>query len=138
MKGRGLSDRRQVAHRARRSGDDIADAIDAENQRVLVDRIDQALQLADHAAPLARARRCWAWVIATASASAASGEAIWQAGSSIFSIIAICAFYAWPAPTIVFLTTLAAYSATSRPSKAGAASAIPRACPSLRADCGSR
>src|ERR1700733_9275664 len=106
MKGRGLSDRRQVAHRARRSGDDIADAIDVENQRVLVDRIDQALQLADHAAPRARACRCWAWVIATASASAASGEAEGDAGSSILTIIAICAFSAWPTPTMVFLTTL--------------------------------
>ena len=55
--------------------------------------------------------------MATASASAASGVAAVEAGSSILTIIATCRFSAWPAPTTVFLIRLAAYSATGRPVK---------------------
>ena len=50
--------------------------------------------------------------MATASASAASGRRGFEAGSSTFTIIAICDFSAWPTPTTVFFTRLAAYSAT--------------------------
>ena len=52
-------------------------------------------------------------------------------GSSTPSIMRICAFSPWPAPTMVFLTRFGAYSATGSPAIAGTSSAIPRAWPSL-------
>ena len=58
--------------------------------------------------------------------------------SSILTIIATCRFSACPTPTTVFLTRLAAYSATGKPVRASDAMATPRACPSFSADCGSR
>ena len=44
----------------------------------------------------------------------------------------ICAFSAWPAPTIVFFTRFGAYSATDTPAFAGTSSAMPRAWPELQ------
>ena len=41
-------------------------------------------------------------------------------------------FSPWPVPVTVFLTTLGGYSAITRPTSAGASSAMPRACPSFR------
>src|SRR4029077_16139328 len=117
---------------------EIADAVDVEDQGLLLDAVDDALELADHAAPRARAARCWAWQMATASASAASEVDAVEAGNSIRTIIATCRFSAWPTPTTVFLTRFAAYSATGRPVRASVASATPRAWPSFSADCGSR
>ncbi len=92
------------------------------------------------ASALARARltRSCAWVMATASASAASGLSGRALGSRNLTISATCAFSAWPLPTTVFLMRLAEYSQTSRPARAGATSATPRAWPSFSADCGSQ
>ena len=50
-----------------------------------------------------------------ASASAASSVFGSAFGSSTPIIMRICAFSAWPAPTMVFFTRLGAYSATGRP-----------------------
>ena len=61
-----------------------------------------------------------------------------RGGKNILTIIATCRFSACPAPTTVFLTRLAAYSATGKPVSASDAIATPRACPSFSADCGSR
>ena len=61
-----------------------------------------------------------------------------EAGNSILTIIATCRFSACPTPTTVFLIRFAAYSATGKPLSANVARATPRACPSFRADCGSR
>ena len=47
------------------------------------------------------------------------------------TIMRICTFSLWPAPTMVFLTRLGAYSATGRPAIAGTSMAMPRAWPSL-------
>ncbi|PWC77123.1 hypothetical protein TSH64_21805 [Azospirillum sp. TSH64] len=66
-----------------------------------------------------------------ASASAASGEAISQPGSSSRTIVWTCAFSARPWPTTAFLTMLLAYSATASPAWAGTSRATARACPSL-------
>src|SRR5277367_989349 len=127
MQRHGLAEGGERAQGAGRSGDEIADAADVDDQAVFVDLVEEPFQLADHAAP--RARRCWAWQIAAASASAAaaSGERASLAGSSILTIIATCCFSAWPTPTTVFLIRLAAYSATGRPPSESAASATPRA-----------
>ena len=43
----------------------------------------------------------------------------------------ICAFSAWPAPTIAFFTAFGAYSATGSPARAGTSMATPRAWPSF-------
>src|ERR1700677_343473 len=69
--------------------------------------------------------------MATASASAASGDFGSALGSRIFSIIKIWFLSAWPAPTTVFLTWFGAYSATGIPNIAGASIATPRAWPSF-------
>ena len=114
----GCADGGDRAQGASRSGDEIAHAIDVEDQGLLVDAVDDALELADHAAPRARAARCWAWQMATASASAASEVDAVEAGKSILTIIATCRFSAWPTPTTVFLMRFAAYSATGRPVRA--------------------
>ena len=83
-----LADRRQGGECARRGRDDIADAADVDNEAVLLQAVDEAAQLADHAAPRLVEARCWAWQIATASASAASGVKAFAAGRSRFTIIA--------------------------------------------------
>src|ERR1700733_6382048 len=126
------------AQGASRGGDQIADAIDVEDQGFFLDAVDDSLEFANHAAPRARPTRCWAWQMATASASAASEVDAVEAANSILTIIATCRFSAWPTPTTVFLMRFAAYSATGRPVRARVASATPRACPSFSADCGSR
>ncbi len=96
-------------------------------------------RLAARASQRGRGRRCWAWVIATASASAASGLAASALGSSTFSMACrSAAFRHGPCPSMVFLTRLAAYSATGSPASAGTTSAMPRACPSFSVPCGSR
>src|SRR5271167_3833509 len=129
-----LAARRQSAQRPGGSADEVADAVDVEDEAFLIQAVDDAAQLADHAAPLARARRCWAWQMATASASAASGAEALEAGNSILTIIATWFFSACPTPTTVFLIRLAAYSETGRFFSASAARATPRACPSFKVD----
>src|SRR5271167_5240147 len=99
---------------AGRSGNEIPHPVDVEDQSLFLDAVDDAPELADNAAPRARAARCWAWQMATASASAASGVLAVEAGKSIRTIIATCRFSAWPTPTTVFLIRLAAYSATGK------------------------
>src|SRR6185369_7964435 len=81
------------------------------------------------------ARWC-AWVIATASASAASEPAIFAPGSSRATIAWTCAFSALPTPTTAFLTSRAAYSPTSIPARAAVMMMTPRAWPSFSVDCG--
>src|SRR6202046_1675650 len=129
-----FTDAGDCAQGARRSGDEITNAVDIENDGFLVHAVDDALEFADHAAPRARAARCWAWQMATASASAASEVDAVEAGSSILTIIATCRFSACPTPTTVFLIRLAAYSATGSPVRASEAGAGPRAWPSFSAD----
>src|SRR5918993_1983143 len=75
--------------------------------------------------------------MAMASASAASSLAGSALGRSTRTIAWIWRFSAWPAPTTVFFTRFAAYSATGSPASAGTNSAMPRACPSLRVACAS-
>src|SRR5579863_8424082 len=155
----------KMGERAGRTLHHIANAMHIEDDEILADHIDDATELADHrarsqlssAAPAMTARaasaktcavtaaaeRKRAWVIATASASAASGEKSSAAtpchlGSRTFTIMATCAFSAWPAPTTVFLTRLAAYSTTGSPASAGTTSATPRACPSFKVAFASR
>src|SRR5262249_55503110 len=136
-----LARRRQILERPRRAMHEIADAVDVEDQEVLADAVDGAGELADHGRRLrvspsailrATLRRWWAWVMAIASASAASWEAGAAFGSNTPSIMRICALSQWPTPTIVFLTRFGAYSATVTPALAGTTRAMPRAWPSLR------
>ena len=74
--------------------------------------------------------------MATASASAASGPAIFTPGSRRWTMAWTCAFSAAPVPTTAFLTSRAAYSPTSIPARAAIISTTPRAWPSLSVDCG--
>ena len=92
----------------------IADAVDVDDDGVLAVAVDDALELADHrtatfSSTLARWCAC---VTAIASASAASSDCGSAFGSSTPIIMRICAFSAWPAPTMVFFTRFGAYSAT--------------------------
>ena len=57
----------------------------------------------------------WAWVMAMASASAASGPLAFEWGSRIFTIACTCSLSAWPTPTTDFFTWFGAYSATVEP-----------------------
>ena len=82
--------------------------------------------------------RWCACVTAIASASAASSDCGSAFGSSTPIIMRICAFSAWPAPTMVFFTRFGAYSATSRPAFAGTSIAMPRAWPSFSVATASR
>src|SRR5690348_13715269 len=75
-------------------------------------------------------------VIATASASAASGPAIVVPGSRRDTIACTCALSAPPVPTTAFLTSVGEYSPTGMPARAAHRSATPRAWPSFRVDCG--
>ena len=89
--------------------------------------------------PQRRAVWRWcAWQMAMASASAASSLSNSARGRSTRTIALICAFSAWPAPTIAFLTAFGAYSATARPACAGTSSAMPRAWPSFSVAAASR
>src|SRR5262245_23412243 len=112
----------------------ITDAIDVEDDVILAIAVDDASELADHDAAtlnVALVRWC-AWHTAIASASAASslcGEAF---GNNTPTIIRICTFSPWPAPTTVFFMTFGAYSATVSPALAGTSMAMPRACPSFK------
>src|SRR4029079_18182357 len=111
----------------------IADAAHVEDNEILAIAVDDALELADHRAVVLRStlcRRC-ACVTAIASASAASSDCGSAFGSSTLTIMRICAFSQWPAPTMVFLTRLGAYSATESPAIAGTSMAMPRAWPSF-------
>ena len=67
----------------------------------------------------ARLARWWAWVIATASASAASGPAIVAPGSSRWTMKWTCALSAPPVPTTAFLTSRGAYSPDLEPAPCG-------------------
>src|SRR3954470_691586 len=80
--------------------------------------------------------RWWAWVIATASASAASAPAIFAPGSSRWTIAWTCAFSAPPVRPAAFLTSRAAYSPMPIPACAAASRITPRAWPSFSVDCG--
>ena len=80
--------------------------------------------------------RC-AWVMAQASASAASACSTPQVGSSRRTIACTCSFCAWPTPTTDFLIRFVAYSAISSPACAPASSATARAWPILSAADGS-
>ncbi len=71
-------------------------------------------------------RNC-AWVIATASASAASAFTSPAEGSNRFTMKAIWLLSAWPAPTTAFLMRLGEYSATDSPARAGASITAARA-----------
>src|SRR5690606_18488253 len=131
-------DSRQRRQRAHRAEDEIADAGDVDHRPVAAGRIEHAGQLGDHgrapatrgsAAPCQRRAvpACWAWQMATASASAASAVVSAAPGSNSFTIIWICSLVAWPAPTTDFFTRLAGYSATGSPAKAGHSNTTPRA-----------
>ena len=76
--------------------------------------------------------RWWAWVIATASASAASGPEICTPGRRRWTIAWTCAFSALPVPTTAFLTSRAAYSPTGIPDRAASMMITPRAWPSFK------
>src|SRR4029079_11905159 len=118
----------------------IAHAIYIQDDRVIGDGIHYAAELADHHPITFRARladRC-ACAMAAASASAASACVTLQAGNSRLTMNCTCSLPAWPAPTTHFLIRLGAYSAISSPACAAASSATARACPNLRAACGSR
>ena len=85
-------------------------------------------------APLASSSaqlREWAWVMAMASASAASVLSGAARGSRHFTMARIWPLSPWPAPTTVFFTAFGAYSAIESPSSAGASIAMPRAWPSF-------
>src|SRR5712671_609192 len=124
---------RQRLQGAGRAMHQIADPVHVDDDEILAIAVKHACELADHLAVNLRTTlwRWCAWVTAIANASAAScvfGSAL---GSSTPIISRICAFSQWPAPTMVFLTRLGAYSATATPALAGASSATPRAWPSL-------
>src|SRR5580700_3068384 len=128
----------QLAQGASRAEGKIADAADINDRAVRGDRVENAAKLGDHRASL---HRCtvpawWAWQIATASASAASGSAMAHPGNRRRTIICTCPFSAWPAPTTDFLTMFAEYSATGSPRSAGAKRTTPRATPSFRVETG--
>src|SRR5581483_4159074 len=97
---------------------DIGDTVDVQQQPVLGHVVDAAGQLADHRAasrkslaPHCRKVPMWcSWQIATASASAASGDPACEAGSSTRTMTCTCSLPAWPAPTTDFLIRLAGYS----------------------------
>src|SRR5256885_1127947 len=78
----------------------------------------------------------WAWQIAQASASAASGAGSPGRASRRRTMCCTCCFLAWPLPTTDCLTWSAVYSATGRPASTAAQMAVPRACPSASVDCG--
>src|SRR5690606_15482346 len=82
---------------------------------------------------LALARTC-AWVMATASASAASACSRPDRPSITATMCCTCFLSAPPLPTRPSLISLAAYSLTGRSRATQAATAAPRACPSLSAD----
>src|SRR5215471_21675760 len=118
----------------------IADAADVEDDEVLAVAVDDAFELPDHFACILSAT-LWRWcacVTAIASASAASSDCGSAFGKSTLTIMRICTFSQWPAPTIVFFTRFGAYSATGKPASAGTNMAIPRAWPSLRVAAASR
>src|SRR5690606_24863336 len=73
VQGRLVSGGGQALKRARSADHDIADAGAVDQAVVGLDLGQHAFQTADHAAPASRTRlRSWAWVMATARASAAS------------------------------------------------------------------
>src|SRR5205085_9307401 len=78
-----------------------------------------------------RAVRAWAWAMATARASAESLAVLPAVGSRRAIIQPTWALSAEPVPTTAFFTTVAAYSATSRPARAGTIIAMARAWPSF-------
>src|SRR2546423_14235493 len=124
-----LALRGQRLQGARRAMHHIADAAHVDDDEVLAVAVDDPFELADHRIATfssALARWC-ACVTAIASASAASSDCGSALGSSTPIIMRICAFSAWPVPTIVFFTRLGAYSATLTPAFAGTSSAMPRA-----------
>src|SRR5262249_58844417 len=65
---------RELAQRARRRGNQIADAADIDDGAVEIDGVDHAFQLGDQraASTFLAVARGWAWQMATASAAAAS------------------------------------------------------------------
>src|SRR5215218_2243420 len=74
--------------------------------------------------------------MATASASAASGPAIFAPGSRRETIACTCTLSAPPVPTTAFFTSVGAYSPTAIPARAAHIRTTPRAWPSLSVDCG--
>ena len=151
---RGLARRGQRLQRARRAMHLIADALHVEDHVVLAVGIDQALELADHlrrrtrrdascACRSARSTLQRVQPIARRLAVMRMGDGDGQRVGGVGgfriglrqqqpTITRIWFLSAWPAPTTVFLTWFGAYSATGRPSIAGASIATPRACPSFR------
>ena len=151
----GLAGARQSLQGAGGAGHDIADAMHVEDHMILVQGIHHALEFADHLSardesraaksnsvgrtkeeftcpPAAAARFLRAAMLGVADrhrqgVGRVGGSRPRLRGSSIFTIMAICAFSAWPAPTTVFFTRLAAYSVTSSPASAGTTRAMPRA-----------
>ena len=88
-----VADRAQLRQRAGRGRDEIADAGDVDHREVGAEAVEQALQLGRSCRVADRARalaRWWAWVIATASASAASAPASFAPGSSRWIIAWTC------------------------------------------------
>src|SRR5690606_3597007 len=94
---RGAAAPGQPLEGAARGEDQIADSADVDDGMVVADAVDGAVEQRDHgAAPAATAtlrRRAvaawWAWQIATARASSASGPAGAQPGSSLRTIMSI-------------------------------------------------
>ena len=128
-----LALRRQRLQRARRAVHHVADAVHVDDDEVLAVAVDDALELADHRAAtfsstLARDARASPRWRARRRRRRICGSAF---GSSTPTIMRICAFSAWPAPTMVFFTRFGAYSATGTPAFAGTSSAMPRAWPSF-------
>jgi len=112
---------RQQPERPARAEGEIANPPDIDDRTVGAHLIDDARELGDHDACQTRIVPAWcAWQIATASASAASAEAIEQPGNSRRTISCTCDFSACPAPTTDFLTRFVEYSLTLSPRSAGA------------------
>ena len=125
--------------RARAERHLVAHAADIDDRRVERHRIEPTGELSDHgaasvtnAASSRRQERECAWVMAMASASAASALSKDARGKRHLTMALIWPLSPWPAPTTVFFTAFGAYSAITNPDSAGTNSAMPRAWPSFK------
>src|SRR5947207_121595 len=142
----GLAGRRQLVEGAHRHVELVGDAADVHQHLRRVLRREPPGQPADQTSLPLRTRKPfvesapslppWAWQIAQASASAASGAGSPGRASRRRTMCCTCRFLAWPLPTTDCLTWSAVYSATGRPASTAAQIAVPRACPSASVDCG--
>src|SRR5262249_1363650 len=118
----------RFSHRARGDRDQVADAIDVEDEAVGTMRDRRSTQARDHDATAFESGDASAWQIATASASEAcvdSGGA--PRATIVCPIRATWPFSARPWPHTACFTRLGAYPAHSTPARAEATSTAPRA-----------